>query len=163
MGLQKEIDRLIGAMEIIKYESYQKDFNKVTREILLHEKRIQEEQNKQLKNRLKELKDEEEERIRLNEEKYCEMEKLLYQNDLLLYRLEQAEMKEEKLQKEMKLQTDAKRNEMNEEMISLRMKLQNKEEEWKRKVEEYEHKIKTVEKALAMKTKQLISQLRRSF
>ena len=63
----------------------------------------------------------------------------------------------------MKLQTDAKRNEMNEEMISLWMKLQNKEEEWKQKVEEYEHKIETVEKALAMKTKQLISQLRQSF
>ena len=42
---------------------------------------------------------------------------------------------------------------MNKEMISLRMKLQNKEEEWKRKVEEYEHKIETVEKVLAMKTK----------
>ena len=73
MGLQKEIDRLTGAMEVIKDESYQKDFNKVTREILLHEKRIQEEQNKQLINRLQELKNKEEEKLRLNKEQDCEM------------------------------------------------------------------------------------------
>ena len=87
------------------------------------------------------------------------MKQLLYQNDLLLYHLEQAEKKEEILRKEMKLQTDAKRNDIDGEMISLQKKLQDKEEEWRRKVEDYEYKIETVEKALALKTKQLINQL----
>jgi len=81
------------------------------------------------------------------------MKQLLYQNDLLLYHLEQAEKNEEILRKEMKLQTDAKRNDINREMISLRKKLQDKEEEWRCKVKEYEYKIKTVKKALAVKTK----------
>ena len=58
------------------------------------------------------------------------------------------------------LQTDAKRNDIDREMISLQKKLQDKEEEWRRKVKDYEYKIETVEKALAMKTKQLINQLR---
>ena len=71
-------------------------------------------------------------------------------------------MKEEKLRKEIKLQTDTKRNKMDREMISLRKKFQDKEEEWRRKVEDYEFKIETVEKELAVKTKQLINHLRRS-
>ena len=129
MSLQKDIYRSTEAMEVIKEESCYQNQHKVTREILLHEKRIQEEQNEQLKNRLKELKNEEEERLQLNEEKDCEMKKLLYQNDLLLYRLEQAEMKEEKLQKELRIQTDTKRNEMDGEMSSLRKKFQDEEEE----------------------------------
>ena len=54
-------------------ESCHKDHHKVTREILLHEKRIQADQNKQLKNRLKELKNEEEERLHLNKEKDYKM------------------------------------------------------------------------------------------
>ena len=68
------------------------------------------------------------------------MKQLLYQNDLLLYHLEQAEKNEEILRKEMKLQTDAKRNDINGEMISLRKKLQDKEKEWRCKVKEYKYK-----------------------
>ena len=75
-------------IEECQEELYHNDHHKVTREILLHEMRIQEDQNKQLKDRLKELKNEEEEKLYLNEEKDCQMKQLLYQNDLLLYRLE---------------------------------------------------------------------------
>ena len=41
-------------------------------------------------------------------------------------------------------------------MISSQWKLQDKDEEQRRKVEEYDYKLETVEKALAIKTKQLI-------
>ena len=47
--------------------------------------------------------------------------------------------------------------------MSLQKKLQDKEEECRCKVEEYEYKLKTVEKVLAMKTKQLIDQLQQSY
>ena len=57
------------------------------------------------------------------------MKQLLYQNDLLLFRLEQAEMKEEKLWKELNLQTNAKRNETNQEVIRVQKQLKDKEEE----------------------------------
>ena len=45
MSLQKDIYRSTEAMEVIKEESCYQNQHKVTREILLHEKRIQEEQN----------------------------------------------------------------------------------------------------------------------
>ena len=54
-------------------ESYHEDHHKVTREILLHENRIQVDQNKQLKSRLEELENEEEERLCLNKEKDCKI------------------------------------------------------------------------------------------
>ena len=54
-------------------ESCHKDYHKGTREILLHENRIQADQNKQLKSRLEELENEEEERLRLNKEKDCKI------------------------------------------------------------------------------------------
>ena len=89
------------------------------------------------------------------------MEQLLYQNDLLLFRLEQAELNEEKLREELYFQTKAKNDDKNQEVIKVQKQLKDKEEELKNKVNEYEHKIETVEKALAIKTKQLIDQLRR--
>ena len=46
--------------------------------------------------------------------------------------------------------------------MSLQKNLEDKEEEWRCKVEDYEYKLEIVEKALAAKTKQLIDQLRRS-
>ena len=70
-------------------------------------------------------------------------------------------MKEEKLRKELNLQTNAKRNDTNQKVIRVQKQLKDKEEEWRSKVKEYEYKIETVEKALAIKTKQLIDQLRR--
>ena len=102
-----------------------------------------------------------EENLHRNEERDRRMEQLLYQNDLLLFRLEQAEMNEEKLRTEMYLQIKAKKNDTDQEVIKVQKQLKDKEEEWRIKVNEYEHKIETVEKALAVKTKQLIDQLRR--
>ena len=89
------------------------------------------------------------------------MRQLLYQNDLLLFRLEQAEEKDEMLWMEMNLLANAKRNNTNQDIIRLQKQLQDKEEEQTSKVKEYEHKIEAVEKALAAKTKQLIDQLQR--
>ena len=106
-------------------------------------------------------KNEEEERLHSNEEMDHKMRQLLYQNDLLLFRLEQAEINEEALRKELYLQTNTKKNDTNQEVIKVQKQLKDKEEEWRIKVNEYEHKIETVEKALAVKTKQLIDQLRR--
>ena len=99
---------------------------------------------------------EEEESLHGNEERDHKMKQLLYQNDLLLFRLEQSEMKEEKLRKELNLQTNNKMDEINQEVIRLQKQLKDKEEEWRCKVIEYDHKIETVEKVLAVKTKQLI-------
>jgi hypothetical protein len=96
---------------------------------------------------------EEEESIHVNDEKDYNMKQLLYQNDLLLFRLEQAEMKEEKLRKEINLLTKAKKNDTDQELIKLQKQVHEKEDELKCKVEEYERKIETVEKALAAKTK----------
>ena len=89
------------------------------------------------------------------------MRQLLYQNDLLLFCLEQVEEKEEMLWTEMNLLANTKRNDTNQDIIRLKKQLQDKEEEWTSKVKEYEHKIEAVEKALATKTKQLIDQLQR--
>ena len=117
----------------------------------------EEDKGKQLESK----ENEEEESLYRNEERDHKMKQLLYQNDLLLFRIEQAEMKEEKLWKELNLQTNAKRNETNQEVIRLQKQLKDKEEEWRCKVKEYDHKIETVEKVLAIKMKQLIDQLRR--
>ena len=102
---------------------------------------------------------EEEDNLNENEERDKKIEQLLYQNELLLFRLEQAELNEEKLREELYFQTKAKNNDTNQEVIKVQKQLKDKEEEWRIKVNEY--KIKTVEKALAVKTKQLIDQLRR--
>ena len=89
------------------------------------------------------------------------MQNLLYQNDLLLFRLEKAEMNEEVLRKEMSLLRNTSKNDTNQEVTCLQKKLQDKEDEWRFKAEEYEKKLKTVEKALRVKTKQLLEQLQR--
>ena len=86
----------------------------------------------------------------------------MYQNDLLLFWLEKAEMNEEVLQKEMSLLRNTTKNDTNQEVTSLQKKLQDKEDEWKFKAEEYEKKLQTVEKALRAKTKQLVERLRQS-
>ena len=77
----------------------------------------------------------------------------------MLFRLEQAEINEEKLREELYLQTNTKKNDTTQD-VRIQKQLKDKEEEWKKKAKEYEHKIETVEKALAVKTKQLIDQLR---
>ena len=55
--------------------------------------------DKELSNgeKLESEENEEEENLHGNEERDHKMEQLLYQNDLLLFRLEQAELNEEKL------------------------------------------------------------------
>ena len=63
----------------------------------------EEEKRKQLERE----ENEKEERVNENNEKAFEMQQLLYHNDLLLFRLEQAEEKEEILQKEMNLLANA--------------------------------------------------------
>ena len=60
-----------------------------------------------------------EENLHENEERDYRIEHLLYQNDLLLFRLEQIEMNEEKLRAEIYLQTKAKKIENNQEVIKV--------------------------------------------
>ena len=60
----------------------------------------------------------------------------------------------------MDLLNNAQSNNTNKEIISLKKKLHDKEEEWRSKVKEYEWKLEIVEKALGAKMKQLIEQLR---
>ena len=48
-------------------------------------------------------------------------------------------------------------------MTRLQKKMQDKEDEWKCKAEEYKKKLETVEKALRVKTNQLLEQLRQSY
>ena len=84
------------------------------------------------------------------------MRQLLYQNDLLLFRLEKAETSEEVLQKEISLLRNTTKNETNQEVNSLKKQLQDKEDELRVKAEEYETKLKTAEKALKVKTEQLL-------
>ena len=88
---------------------------------------------------------EEEENLNGNEERDHKIEQLLYQNDLLLFRLEQAELNEEKLREELYFQTKAKNNDTNQEVIKVQKQLKDKEEEWRIKVNEYEHNIESIE------------------
>ena len=67
----------------------------------------------------KENKNEDEESLSADEEQNCTMQKLLYQNDLLLFRLEKAEMNEEVLWKEMSLLRNTTKNDTNQEVTSL--------------------------------------------
>ena len=87
----------------------------------------------------------------------------MYQNDLLLFRLEKAETSEEVLRKEISLLRNTIKNETNHEVISLKKQLQDKEDEWRVKAEEYETKLQTAEKALKAKTEQLLGQLQRKY
>ena len=60
------------------------------------------------------------------------MRQLLYQNNLLLFRLEQAEINEEKLQEELYLKTNTKKNDTTQD-VRIQKQLKDKEEEWKKK------------------------------
>ena len=71
---------------------------------------------------------EEEERLQSNEERDHKMRQLLYQNDLLLFRLEQAEINEEKLREELYLQTNTKKNDTTQD-VRIQKQLKDKEEE----------------------------------
>lgn len=78
-----------------------------------------------------------------------------YQNDLLLFRLEQSEKNEDQLKREIEELSRAIKNEAVLKKIAL------KEEEWMRKENGHEEKLERAEKALPAKAIQLIDCLRR--
>jgi len=65
----------------------------------------------------KRKKNKKEENLHANKEQDRKMQQLLYQNDLLLFWLEQVEKNEEVLQKEMNLLHNAKKNDTNQEVM----------------------------------------------
>ena len=76
----------------------------------------------------------------------------MYENELLLFRLEQAEQND-LLRREIKLLQNNVKCDNNEEVIRMQMKLKSKEEEWPRQAKECKQKITKVEMALNVKIK----------
>ena len=79
-----------------------------------------------------------------------ELKKIQYQNDTLLFRLEKLEQNEDSIKREM----EELNNIIINSMVVKKMKL--KEEEWMRKENECKEKLDSVEKALSVKTSQLL-------
>ena len=83
------------------------------------------------------------------------LKQIRYQNDLLLFRLQQSEKNEDSLKREIEELNCTIKN----EAVLKKMKL--KEEEWMRKENEHKEKLERTEKELPAKTNQLIDHSRR--
>ena len=79
-----------------------------------------------------------------------DVQKIVHQNDLLLFWLEQSAENEETLKRDIKQLQKANKN--NEDAEVLQKKIKIKEEEWLCKEEEYEQKLEAVEKSLMVET-----------
>ena len=84
-----------------------------------------------------------------------------YQNELLLFRLENSERNEPALKRENEKLQNSKENNSNENVMVLKKNKMKKEVQL-RKEEEYEKKLEKVEKVLSAKTSQSLACIRRN-